>query len=679
MAFQQKIYFDGTLLDQKNGSKISIYGQNIISSGWEKDSILYYKRSLDSNWENIAENVDDGANYVLAKSVKVFKNTAIFTRNGNILFRSVYIQDFNNIIPGDLLVLVSIKYDFDSVAGALENFGSSLSFGDNYIAVGADEKNGDENNEGAVYVTGKTGASWHTIDLDNIQTLTADYPEENEYFGCSVEISDDFLIVGARGSDNNKGVVFVFEKNEITNLWGPEPSYKLLASDGEEGDSFGCCLSISGDYMVVGAEFADLSDDEINAGAVYIFKYSASSDRWFEIKKITGVNETDLSGNHFGHSLDLNRDYLIVGSPDARDTGVADVFYKKNDWGHLKKITSSDASSGDSFGESVGIYYPYLVVGSSEYSGGLGDEGRVYVFEDPPVRLRIAQEFDVNKEFLPSKASVYLKPSGDNSFNYWPLYSDRENVIDATNFSTITQGTNKIIFDDRVSSYTGNGYMVLAPEQNLAIIGDSFPVINYPIRSIEDDTYQLWLRCYSNNFGEPSTTNFEVDILLDGEVIRTISEIINEDEWAWLQTDIIIPDTNGHILGIKLKEKGSIIDKIYIDADSASAPEGEGPYNSESPYLTVHMKVYDAYNFASPVDPIFAYDYKTTIDEITQDDWYNFNISVLDDREGYDLKEDFTNNFFLVMSSSGANNNNYVIWEMIDNDEYDSGYSAIKI
>ena len=32
-----------------------------------------------------------------------------------------------------------------------------------------------------------------------------------------------------------------------------------------------------------------------------------------------------------------------------------------------------------------------------------------------------------------------------------------------------------------------------------------------------------------------------------------------------------------------------------------------------------------------------------------------------------------------ALSSTGAINSNYIIWEMIDNDEYQSGYSALKI
>jgi len=666
MAFKEIQDIIGTQNDQKQGQHLSIYGKYIAVSGETGGDVNFYEKGVDGSWRLIKE-WDLAPAVEFGKAMDLYKDS--FFSMGVVGTKNMYLlQSDNNF---DTSVTAFFKSDVDPVG-----FGDSVSVSDSYLAVGAPEYG--SSNQGAVYIYDKIGSRWsdQASYTSQDQRISPTLLSSNDYFGSSVAVDENFLIIGAKGDSDYKGAIYVYERDVDTSIW--EESYKIFASDGAAGDRFGSVMSLSGDYLAVGAEYADLSDSEINAGAVYIFKYSESSDRWYEIKKITGVNETDLSGNHFGHSLDLNGDYLVVGSPDARSTGVADVFYKKRDWSHLKKLIGSDSSSDDQFGESVGIYYPYIAVGASEYTEG-NNKGKMYIFQDPPVRLRVAQEFDVDGAFLPSKASVYLKRSGKNTLNYFPLYSDRENIIDATNFSTITQGTNKVIFDDRITTYTGNGYMILAPGENLDIIGDSFSVINYPIRSIVDDTYQLWLRCYSNNFENPSTTSFEVDILLDGEVIRTISDSINADDWSWLQTNIVIPDRNEHILGIKLKGKGNIIDKIYIEADSAIVPEGDGPYSFDSPFVTVHMKVYDAYNFASSVDPIFSYDYKTTIDEVDDDDWYNFNISVLDDREGYDLKEDFTSNFFLVMSSTGATSGNYVLWEMIDNDEYQSGYSAIKI
>ena len=96
----------------------------------------------------------------------------------------------------------------------------------------------------------------------------------------------------------------------------------------------------------------------------------------------------------------------------------------------------------------------------------------------------------------------------------------------------------------------------------------------------------------------------------------------------------------------------------------------EGPEFSVSPFVTIHMRVYEASISDLPEDALFIYDSKTTIDEIIQDDWYNFDIKILDTRCGYTQASSFSEKYFLSLSSSGGNENNFVLWELVDNDEY---------
>ncbi len=89
------------------------------------------------------------------------------------------------------------------------------------------------------------------------------------------------------------------------------------------------------------------------------------------------------------------------------------------------------------------------------------------------------------------------------------------------------------------------------------------------------------------------------------------------------------------------------------------------------------MQVYDS-NGDNPTTPLYIYDYKNSITEITNSDWYNFNIKTLDVYHGYTKKEHFTGDYFLVMSCSGTEFENFVVWELVDNDEYTAFPSAIK-
>jgi hypothetical protein len=93
--------------------------------------------------------------------------------------------------------------------------------------------------------------------------------------------------------------------------------------------------------------------------------------------------------------------------------------------------------------------------------------------------------------------------------------------------------------------------------------------------------------------------------------------------------------------------------------------------------VTVHMKVYES--LQTPTVPLFVYDYKNTIDHITEDGWYNFDVQVMDENHGYTASSDFDGSYFLVLSSSGGDHDNFVIWEMEDNDEYMVSPSAIRL
>lgn len=650
MAFKETQFEDG-LANYKLGEHVAIYDRYFASSGLNDTEVVIYERGVGGVWEKI-RTLSGGASTEFGSSIDLYRGVLVV---GSTEASAETIQIYNSsntfsstpeatLIPSDY--------------GIAFSYGSSVSVFDGYIAVGVPER---DSNKGAVYLYEKSGNSWQDTTEDYI--LLPEDASVNQFFGTSVAVNDNFLIIGAKGDNLSRGAVYVFERDDETGVW--EQKQKVVASDGVSGDEFGGQVSLSDDYFAVSAELADLSVESINVGAAYMFNYS---DRWNELRKITGVGESGLIANNFGHSIDLQGDYLIVGSPNAQNSGVADIFYKKRNWGHLKKIDSTSTSVSDSFGESVGIHYPYSSIGAFGYTTG-SDEGRVYIYEDPPVRLRLAQEFDA--VFQPSKASVYLKRSGRNSNDSWALTSDRATIIDATNFSSISGTSNKVVFDDRIADFTGNGHMVMSPDSE--IVGNNFSIINYPIRNSVPGFYNVWLR-YNTGSSDPSgSSTFDIDILLDGIVVKVINSTIANDEWVWLNTTLILPDTQQHILGIRLKEKDSTIDKIYIDADDDFIPEGDGPPCGTSPYVTVHMKVYES-NGVFPTNSLDSYDYKTTLDEIIQDDWYNFNISTVDD-----IISEYGESLFLVMSSSGANSNNFVTWEIIDSDEYLPGNAGLRL
>jgi hypothetical protein len=646
MAFEQIQKISGSV-GVSFGGQVSIRGYYVITSD-DANNIYLYRKQSTGFWEQIdsftmSGAVSFGSSLDLGNDYMVIGDPGYSSGSGRC---GVYLISETTSLLQTLL---------PSGLTSGDSFGDAVVISDEYILIGAQ---GADSNRGEVYLYIKDdGETWSEYSQNPI---TPSLRAANDYFGSSVALSGNTLIVGAEGDNNKTGAIYIFEKNEETEEW--EESQKILASDGDYNDQFGESLSADGNYFVVGASLSESTDGEINAGSAYIYKYGTS---WYEVDKLRGVGESVYEGNHFGRSVDINGNYIIVGSPGSSDTGVADIFFKQRSWGHLLKITGDDSQVGDYFGNSVAISDRYSIVGSPSE----GSFGSIYYYKDPPVQMRLAQEFEVNGEYIPSKASIYLKRVGKNSADYWLITNTSSTVIDSTNFSTIDYGGNITTFDDTLSDFTGNGYMILEDVSQI-----DYTIINYPIRALSPDTFNLWFRILSTE-----TANFEFDIMLDGFKVKTVSGIITNPSdfmWEWKNTKLILPDTKNHILGIKIKESGLAIDKLYIDA-SDRIPYSEGPGYGESPYLTIHMRVYDSLNNA-PNNSLFIYDYKNSINQIVKSNWYNFNINVLDSNHGYTKSSDFIGNYFLVMSCSGTSFNNFVVWEMMDNDEYSMQPSAFK-
>ena len=274
--------------------------------------------------------------------------------------------------------------------------------------------------------------------------------------------------------------------------------------------------------------------------------------------------------------------------------------------------------------------------------------------------LRLAQLFDVSGAFVPTKASIYLKRIGENSSSYFDLDSDAS--IDATNFSSLTQGYNKIVLDDEVAGYTGNGYMRVQS----TTAGNSWPVIKFPVKTTTPDGFHLYIR------GRSSSGQFNADILIGGVRVAQISEVA-AGTWEWFSSSFTLADTELNTLEIRVEEDIALLDKIYIST-TAAVPTGEGAAFTGSPYLTAHLQVYES-NGNEPTNPLFIYSYKNSLSDITIDDWYDFALTGLDDSAALT----FDNSYSLVFTTSGGTNENFIVWELVDNDEYLLLPSAIKV
>ncbi|MBN2087614.1 right-handed parallel beta-helix repeat-containing protein, partial [Candidatus Peregrinibacteria bacterium] len=256
-----------------------------------------------------------------------------------------------------------------SDGAASDWFGLTSSIDGDYAIVGT-SRNDSYTGAAYIYYKDQDGPdAW-----GEVTKLTASDGVPDDEFGCSVSISGDYAVVGALGDENYIGAAYIFHNSGGT--WSEVK--KITASDGAVDDVFGAVVDISGNNVIVGTE----------VDSAYIFnKDEGGTDNWGEVKKL--VANDGESGDHFGTGLIINGNYAIVGSPGDDGIGSAYIFHKDqggtNSWGQLAKLVPSDGASEDSFG-SVAIDGAYAIVGSvtdDNYNGV--DAGSIYFFDVPPV------------------------------------------------------------------------------------------------------------------------------------------------------------------------------------------------------------------------------------------------------------------------------------------------------
>jgi fibronectin type 3 domain-containing protein len=236
-------------------------------------------------------------------------------------------------------------------------FGRSVAISGDTMVVGAIYEN---DGAGAAYVFERTNTGWHeTTKLVAIDAQAVDW------FGWSVAISGDYLVVTAPREDSagaEAGAAYVFERTD--NGW--QAVNKLVASDPHSDAWFGRSVAISGDYLVVGARAED-SGSDIWVGAAYVFERQATG--WQHARRLAASDAQEE--DWFGGSVAIDGTRLVVGAPGrgggSGRYGAVFVFERGvGGWQEVQKLTKSDAQYNDWFGYSVAISGSHVGVGTRD-------------------------------------------------------------------------------------------------------------------------------------------------------------------------------------------------------------------------------------------------------------------------------------------------------------------------
>jgi hypothetical protein len=214
---------------------------------------------------------------------------------------------------------------------------------------------------------------------------------QDKAFGFSVDIDSNYAIIGATKSnyttDQNTGAAYIFTKS-TNGTWLQQA--KLLPDATDNQGIFGYRVSIFGEYAAV-SDFVDHSTNALNnfTAQVYIFKRTGTT--W--VKQVI-LNEVPSAGgvninSDFGADIDLDSTHLVVGAPmHNTQTGAAFVYQRTGTiWSSPvtlpHQLTNTDVSPH--FGTSVSIYNNEIIVGSpdeTDLNAGIPNSpyGRVYLY-----------------------------------------------------------------------------------------------------------------------------------------------------------------------------------------------------------------------------------------------------------------------------------------------------------
>ncbi|MCX6032082.1 MAG: hypothetical protein NT169_22645 [Chloroflexi bacterium] len=274
-------------------------------------------------------------------------------------------------------------------------FGYTVAVSGDVVVVGALQADpGGLTDAGAAYVFVRPGG-W-AGKLTQVATLTASDAAAGDWFGASVAISGDVIVVGSPRSDpggtTNAGAAYVFVKPAGGWAGSLHQTARLSASDKAAAAEFGISVAISGEGVVVGAHQA-APGGTAYAGAAYVFTRPSGgwSGSLTQTAKLTASDRA--AGDLFGSAVAMSGDVIAIGAHEANpngiiDAGVAYVFVKPvGGWtGSLTqtaKLTAAIQVKGDVFGTSVAVNNDVIIVGATRSRASGTHAGAAYLFVKP--------------------------------------------------------------------------------------------------------------------------------------------------------------------------------------------------------------------------------------------------------------------------------------------------------
>ena len=351
--------------NQYFGASLSLYNNYVAIGAYGSGSVYVFKM-VDDTWIQ-EKRINVNESFFFGREVNMYEDYMIisdYSYNGH---GAAFIYQRNG---SDWL-----QKEFLEPNDTFEHqcYGASIVISDGYAMVGDSQDKDKGQYSGSVYVYKFDGNNW--IFKTKLFASDGSY---NDYFGSSLAMDSNFLVVGAKneGSESlyksGTGAVYIFEL--INEEW--IQTKKLKPDELMEGDHFGYSVDIFADTIIVGANTSDEMGS--SSGSAYIFK--CLNQNW--IKEVKLVPDDGSTQSLFGCSVAIYDKLAIIGAwGDNNFDGSIYVFEKKeSSWSRYDKILDDNVNSNDSFGTSVDIFDRYIIGGSHGMDiDGISNSGAAYI------------------------------------------------------------------------------------------------------------------------------------------------------------------------------------------------------------------------------------------------------------------------------------------------------------
>jgi len=560
------------------GSSVAISEEYIIVSSSGNDdntttittlagSVHLYKRGIDNRVNELSEIIpsDSVLGDEFGVSLDIWKNYIVIGAPKNTSNAedagAVYLFKIND---DDSVTQVSKIVSSDT--NAFDLFGSSVSIKNNLIVVGAKYKEKDGINKvGAAYLF-EIQEDDQVIELSKLSALDI---ELNDYFGCSVDIDGDYIIVGANGEDeggSDAGAVYLFKKDLNNTI----ELNKITASDASENEMFGSSISLDEDTIVVGSQ----------ADKAYVFNKDDNN----LITEVTTLT-ADTTSIKYAKSVSIDGNFIAIGAyKENQYTGAVYLYEKssENTISLVSKLLSSDYKENEWFGTSVYIDNDYIVVGATK--GGF-KSGSAYLFSLLADKAYIPT---LNNNINLYESNLFnqyrLNPTFSGSSHNYTISGDDSSLFVIQ--SDILKSVDSLDFENPLDSNLDNVYSItiqIKDEDNRINLYDT----NISIRDL---SYVNKAKLISSDAS--SLDKFGSSVAVDGDYILVGANKSDEKE----------DDAGGAYL-YKKELDGSVSELFKFFASDIKASDEFGSYvDIQGDYIVVGNNIGNSYIFKKQGD-----------------------------------------------------------------------------